>query len=70
LNRPTHLQEGDFELKTGLEALRDPEDLIEIDDHYLEEMEEKRQLLQRKRSDVFSSTPEVYLFPETLDLWR
>jgi len=42
-----------------LEPLGDTEDLFEIDEHYLEEMEEKRQLLQRMRSEVFASTPEV-----------
>jgi len=51
---------GSFDLQTGLEPLGDTEDLFEIDEHYLEEMEEKRQLLQRMRSEVFASTPEAH----------
>ena len=53
------LQEGPFDLKTGLEPLSDPKDLFEIDKHYMEEMEERRQLLERMRTEVFASTSEV-----------
>ncbi len=58
-NMVISLQGGAFDLQTGLEVLQDPEDLYEIDQHYLEEMEEKRQLLRTRGAEVFSSTPEV-----------
>lgn len=53
------LQEGPFDLKTGLHPLEDAEDLYEIDEHYVEEMEERRQLLDRMHTEVFASTSEV-----------
>lgn len=37
----------------------DPQDWIEIDEHYDEEIEEKRQLLRLKPTETFSVLPEV-----------
>ncbi len=36
--------------------------MYEIDEHYVEEMEERRQLLDRMRAEVFASTSEVAFF--------
>ena len=52
-------QDGPFDLKTGLHPLEDAQDLYEIDEHYVEEMEERRQLLDRRHAEVFASTTEV-----------
>ena len=52
-------QGAPFKLTTGLEPLADTEDLFEIDEHFVEEMEERRQLFKQMRTDVFASTPEV-----------
>ncbi|KAK9807447.1 hypothetical protein WJX73_008098 [Symbiochloris irregularis] len=53
----TDIKEGPWQgLKTGLEPM-DPADWMEIDAHYDEEIEEKRQLLQLKPDQTFNVLP-------------
>ena len=53
------MQDGPWTgLSPGLAPLH-PQDWLEIDQHYEEEIEEKRQLLQMKPAETFSVLPDV-----------
>jgi dimethylamine monooxygenase subunit A len=47
---------GPYRMQMGLLA-QDPLDLIEIDEHYLDEMAERRRLLEQSRAEVFAVEP-------------
>ncbi len=47
---------GPYRMAMGL-VPRHPEDLVELDDRYPDEMAERRELLDRHREDVFAATP-------------
>ena len=53
-------QDGPWKgLNPGLSPLQPDEDWMEIDQHYDEEIEEKRQMLRMKPTETFSVLPEV-----------
>jgi hypothetical protein len=47
---------GPYRMAMGLVA-RDPRELIELDAHYVDEMAQRRRLLDTKRAEVFAAQP-------------
>jgi len=55
--RYTPYDRGRFQLTLGIKAI-DPSDWIEVDDHYTEQIAEKRRLLADRPAEVFGALPE------------
>ncbi len=53
----TPYDKGRFQLTLGIKAI-DPSDWIEVDDHYTEQIAEKRRLLSDRPAEVFGALPE------------